>query len=218
MLGLAFHPNFLENGYFYVNYISEDPELKTVISRFTVNMTDSNIAQIDSELVILEIPQPSSNHNGGDIAFGPDSYLYIAMGDGSGGFDTYSNGQDLTTLHGNILRINIDTNSTYGNYDIPLDNPFNNNTENYREEIYAFGMRNPWRISFDRLTGKLWVGDVGQGQFEEVDIIQLGGNYGWPIMEGMHCLQPNCDTSNFELPVFEYGRDDGYDHFCMDIF
>lgn len=104
------------------------------------------------------------------------------MGDGGGGFDTYSNGQDLTTLLGTILRINIDINSTYGNYDIPPDNPFNNNTENYREEIYAYGMRNPWRISFDRLTGKLWVGDVGQGQFEEVDIIQSGGNYGWPIM------------------------------------
>ncbi len=211
LLGLAFHPNFSNNGYFYVNYISNDPVLQTVISRFTVDPLDSNVALIDSELVILTIPQPAQNHNGGDIAFGPDGYLYITLGDGGGSGDQYGNGQNLTTLLGSIVRINIDLNSSYGYYDIPLDNPYNNNTQNYREEIYASGMRNPWRMSFDRFTGELWVGDVGQNSYEEVDIVIAGGNYGWPVMEGFHCFSPSsgCNMIGLELPVHEYGRDIG---------
>ncbi|MFX1255433.1 MAG: PQQ-dependent sugar dehydrogenase [Promethearchaeota archaeon] len=210
LLGLAFHPNFTENGYFYVDYTKTNPR-RTVIARFTIDSVDPNQADEASELVLLEVEQPYSNHNGGQIAFGPEGYLYIALGDGGSAGDPLNNAQRRTTLLGSILRINVDTTSDGLNYAIPIDNPFSGNTEGYRKEIYAYGLRNPWRFSFDPVTGWLWTGDVGQDAWEEIDIIESGKNYGWKIMEGNHCYSPpvSCDTSGLELPIWEYGHNVG---------
>lgn len=210
LLGLAFHPDYESNGFFYINYTASNPD-RTVISRFTVSDTDPDKAVKDSELVILEFSQPYSNHNGGQVSFGPDGYLYIAVGDGGSGGDPQDHGQNLKTLLGTILRIDVDKNEGGKNYGIPSDNPFANNDEGYKEEIYAYGLRNPWRFSFDPETGWLWTGDVGQNKYEEIDIIESGGNYGWNIMEGFHCFEPSsdCDTSGLILPIVEYGRDEG---------
>jgi glucose/arabinose dehydrogenase len=210
LLGLAFHPNYKSNGYFYVNYTAANPN-RTVISRFKVSDANKNEANPNSEQVILEIPQPYGNHNGGQLAFGSDGYLYIAVGDGGSGGDPLGHGQNLTTMLGSILRIDIDNKANGKEYAIPADNPFAKNTNDYREEIYAYGLRNPWRFSFDKETGSLWTGDVGQDLYEEINIIVKGGNYGWNIMEGMHCFKPpaGCDTSGLILPVWEYGRKEG---------
>lgn len=210
LLGLAFHPNYQTNGYFYVNYTTSDPN-RTVIARFQVSPQNPDVADTDSELQILSFAQPFSNHNGGQLAFGPDGYLYIAVGDGGSGGDPDENAQNRSTLLGSILRIDIDNPSGSNNYGIPTDNPYASNDQNFREEIYAFGLRNPWRFSFDPETGQLWAGDVGQNSYEEIDIIESGGNYGWNIMEGMHCFEPSsdCDQSGLQMPVWEYGRDQG---------
>ncbi|MCF6157243.1 MAG: glucose sorbosone dehydrogenase [wastewater metagenome] len=207
LLGLAFHPHFKNNGCFYVNYTALNPR-RTVIARYRVSQTDPNTAVKDSEFIILQFLQPFSNHNGGQIAFGPDGFLYIATGDGGSGGDPHGNGQNRETLLGKILRIDVDNPSETRNYGIPADNPFTENTSGFREEIYAYGMRNPWRFSFDPETGMLWVADVGQWRFEEINIIQKGKNYGWNIMEGLHCFNPpmGCDTSGLELPLWEYER------------
>lgn len=204
LLGLAFHPNYAENGYFYVDYTADDPR-RTVIARYSVTI-DPNEADRDSEEILLEIEQPFPNHNGGQIAFGPDGYLYIALGDGGSAGDPMDNGQDRSTLLGSILRIDVDSKSEGLNYGIPDDNPFTENTEGYREEIYAYGLRNPWRFSFDPETGWLWAGDVGQNTMEEVDIIEKGKNYGWNIMEGNLCFSPpeGCNQTGLELPIWEY--------------
>lgn len=206
LLGFAFHPDFGVNGHFYVFYTPSAN--MAFISRFTVSQTNSNLADANSELVVLEIPQPETNHNGGQIAFGPDGYLYIAVGDGGGGGDPDGNSQNRSNLLGNILR--IDVNSTEGglNYAIPSDNPFINESS-FRSEIYAYGLRNPWRMSFDTLTGKLWTGDVGQNKIEEIDVIELGGNYGWNLFEGTDCFSGGCDNSNLIAPIFEYNQDNG---------
>lgn len=210
LLGLAFHPEYKTNGYFYVNYTASGPN-RTVISRFKVSSANANQADPSSELVILTFAQPYSNHNGGQVSFGPDGYLYIAVGDGGSGGDPHDNGQNRSTLLGTILR--IDVNKPEGNkpYGIPADNPFTKNTSGYREEIYAYGLRNPWRFSFDADNGRLWTGDVGQNAYEEVDIIEKGGNYGWNIMEGNHCFEARngCNRSGLKLPIHEYGRDEG---------
>ncbi|PZX49617.1 PQQ-dependent sugar dehydrogenase [Algoriphagus chordae] len=209
LLGLAFHPNYVSNGYFYVNYTAKNPD-RTVISRFTVSASNSNQADPTSELILLEYDQPYSNHNGGQIAFGPDGYLYIGVGDGGSGGDPKGHGQNRKTLLGNILRIDVNQTAGSNNYSIPSDNPFVNNTDGFREEIYAYGLRNPWRFSFDSATGQLWVGDVGQNKYEEIDIVVNGGNYGWNTMEGVHCFKPNdCDKTGLELPVWEYDRSNG---------
>lgn len=213
LLGLAFHPDYANNGYFYVNYTAANPN-RTVISRFQVSQLDSNIAEPDSETVLLEFAQPYSNHNGGQIAFGPnDGFLYIATGDGGSFGDPECNAQNRQTLLGAILRIDVDNTSSHGNYSIPIDNPYYNNTINYREEIYAYGLRNPWRFSFDPVTGWLWAGDVGQGQWEEIDLIVNGGNYGWSTFEGFHCYNSPwpcdtlpCDTTGLRMPVWEYSH------------
>jgi glucose/arabinose dehydrogenase len=170
------------------------------------------VADAASEFIILEFEQPFGNHNGGQIAFGPDSFLYIATGDGGSGGDPQGNGQSQATLLGKILRIDINTPSGGENYSIPGDNPFSNNTEGYREEIFAYGLRNPWRMTFDAAEGTLWAGDVGQNAFEEIDIIEKGSNYGWNVMEGNHCFQPSdgCDMTGLTLPVWEYGRSEGF--------
>jgi glucose/arabinose dehydrogenase len=156
----------------------------------------------------LEIAQPFPNHKGGQIAFGSDGYLYIGMGDGGSGGDPLGNGQNRSTLLGKILRIDVNAPSAGRNYDIPADNPFVDNTLGYREEIYAYGLRNPWRFSFDSATGKLWVGDVGQDWIEEIDVIEKGKNYGWNIMEGTLCYNPpsGCNETGLELPLYEYNH------------
>ena len=207
LLGLAFHPNYAANGYFYVDYVVDNPR-RTIVSRYTVSTSNPNQAQSDSELVLLEIAQPFTNHKGGQLAFGPDGYLYIAMGDGGSGGDPFGNGQNRAVLLGKILRIDVNTPSGGRNYGIPADNPFVGNTLGYREEIYAYGFRNPWRFSFDTLTGRLWVGDVGQSQREEIDIVEKGLNYGWNIMEGSLPYAGGSQVG-LELPVWEYGRDQG---------
>ncbi len=202
LLGLAFHPNYTVNGYFYIDYVANNP-LRTVISRFSVSAINPNQAQSSSEFVVLEINQPFSNHKGGQISFGTDGYLYIGMGDGGSEGDPLGNGQNRSTLLGKILRIDVNSASAGRNYAIPADNPFVGNSLGYREEIYAFGFRNPWRFSFDRLTGKLWVGDVGQDRLEEIDIVEKGKNYGWNIMEGT-LPYAGGNLTGLELPVWEY--------------
>lgn len=210
LLGLAFHPDYRNNGYFYVNYTASDPR-RTVISRFHVSADDPDEADPNSEQVILTFDQPFSNHNGGCLKFGPDGYLYIGVGDGGSEGDPGGNGQNLSTLLGKILRIDVDHPAGGRDYGIPPDNPFAANNSGYREEIYAYGLRNPWRFSFDPATGWLWAGDVGQDKYEEVDIIEKGKNYGWNIMEGNHCFSPpdSCDETGLTLPIWEYDHNDG---------
>jgi len=211
MLGLAFHPDYEVNGLFYVNYITDGP-LRNVISQFSVSGEDPNVADAESEVILLEIEQPHVFHNGGQLVFGPDDgYLYISLGDGGPAFGGEGRSQDLSNLFGTILRIDVDNPQGENNYDIPSDNPFFGNMSGFREEIYAYGLRNPWRISFDPVTGDLWTGDVGEGDLEEIDIVEKGKNYGWPIMEGTNCFDPpsGCDMSGLELPIWEYGHGRG---------
>ena len=206
LLGLAFDPQYADNGHLYVYYSASSPR-RSVVSRFSVSADGR--ADPGSERVLLEVAQPFANHNGGQIAFGPDGYLYIALGDGGSRGDPQENGQDLGTLLGSILRIDVSTVDSTGAYAVPSDNPFVGHS-GARPEIWAYGLRNPWRFSFDRATGDLWTADVGQNRFEEVDIIRPGLNYGWNIMEGVHCFKPSeCDRTGLEMPVAEYGREDG---------
>ncbi|MDF1842837.1 MAG: DUF1080 domain-containing protein [Rubripirellula sp.] len=199
LLGLAMHPNFKETGLFYVYYSHPDNK-RSIVSQFSVSKTDPNRADPDSEVVLMDIPQPFQNHNGGAIEFGPDGYLYIALGDGGFRNDPLSNGQNLGTLLGSILRIDVDHPSDGRNYGIPADNPFVDR-DGARPEIYAYGVRNPWRIAFDRETGKLWLSDVGQELWEEVLIVEKGGNYGWSIREGFHPFGEAEAVSSGQDPV-----------------
>ena len=210
LLGFDFHPEYETNGYLYVHYTAGGP-FRTVVSRFEVSASNPDSINEESEMILLELDQPYQNHNGGQIGFGPDGFLYIALGDGGSGGDPLNSGQDRSTLLGALLRIDVDNTEGDLNYAIPADNPFAGNEEGYREEIYAYGLRNPYRFSFDSETGELWVGDVGQSAREEIDVIEKGGNYGWNTMEGSLCYEPStgCDTSGLELPVFEYGRSEG---------
>ncbi|MCW8879387.1 MAG: PQQ-dependent sugar dehydrogenase [Kangiellaceae bacterium] len=202
LLGFAFHPNFAVNGEFYVSY--NDLNSNSVISRFTYSGTLP--VSLATEEIVLTLDQPATNHNGGHIGFGPDGYLYIGFGDGGGGGDPFGHGQNTQSLHSTILRIDVNNSDTYT---VPADNPFVNNA-NVLDEIYAYGLRNPWRWSFDQQNGDLWLGDVGQGAYEEVDIVAAGDNLGWPIMEGAHCYNANsCDQTGLVLPVAEYNHDNG---------
>ncbi|MGB5819423.1 MAG: PQQ-dependent sugar dehydrogenase [Saonia sp.] len=207
LLGMAFHPDFATNGFFYVCY---NPSTNlSVVSRFQVSSTDSNVADGTSELILLEIPQPFTNHNGGQLAFGPDGFLYIASGDGGSGGDPQGNAQNRANLLGAVLRIDVDRTENGLNYAIPTDNPFVDDV-NVRGEIFAYGLRNPWRMSFDIQTGLLWSGDVGQDRLEEINILESGNNYGWNILEGTECFESdNCDQTGLTLPVFEYNQDQG---------
>jgi glucose/arabinose dehydrogenase len=207
LLGLAFHPQFIANGYFFVNYTADTPR-RTVISRFRVSSSNPDSADAASEVVFLEIPQPFPNHNGGGLMFGDDGFLYIGLGDGGSAGDPANNGQDRTSLLGKILRIDVDVAAGGRNYSIPTTNPYFQSISGFREEIYAYGFRNPWRISFDPSRGWLWTGDVGQGAWEEIDVVESGGNYGWRIVEGNHCYNPpsNCNTAGLIAPVWEYGH------------
>lgn len=206
LLGLAFHPDYGANGRFFVDYTDTNGD--TVISELSVS-GDPDRADADSERVLLHIDQPYANHNGGNVIFGPDGYLYIGMGDGGSGGDPEGNGQDLSTLLGKLLRIDVDSGDPYG---IPQDNPFVDDTD-ARPEIFAYGLRNPWRYSFDAATGDLWIADVGQSEFEEVDHVgagRSGMNFGWNVMEGPNCFtEEGCDTSGLVLPVSGYSHEEG---------
>ena len=210
LLGLAFDPAYAENGSFFVYYSASNPR-RAVLSRFTVVPGNPLRADPASEKVLLEVPQPYSNHNGGQLAFGPDGYLYLGLGDGGAGGDPHSNGQDLGSLLGSLLRIDVsnDPGQPPG-YRIPPGNPFAGVPE-ARPEIWAYGLRNPWRFSFDRKTGDLWLADVGQNRREEINIIRKGRNYGWNIMEGSECFQLGspCAPAGMEPPLFEYGSGEG---------
>jgi glucose/arabinose dehydrogenase len=210
LLGLAFDPGFSTNGFFYVNYTAPNP-LRTVIARYHASASTPDKADSSSAFVILEIAQPFSNHNGGMIAFGPDGYLYVGMGDGGSADDPGNRAQDLTQMLGKMLRIDVRDTTATRHYRIPPDNPYAGNGAGQREEIWAYGLRNPWRWSFDRPTGGLWCGDVGQGAREEIDRIVRGGNYGWKIMEGMICRPGggSCDTTGLIKPLVDYGHDLG---------
>ena len=209
LLGLAFDPDYKDNGRFYVYYSASNPR-RSVISRFKAHSQDPDIAEEGSELIILEILQPHGNHNGGDLQFGPDGHLYISLGDGGAGGDPHGNGQNRRTLLGSILRIDVSEPSQQDPYAVPPDNPFVG-IPDFRPEIWAYGLRNPWRISIDAATGLLWAGDVGQSRWEEIDLIEKGRNYGWNIMEGGSCFAPraNCDTTGLHLPLVEYSSDQG---------
>jgi len=207
LLGLAFHPNYSRNGYFFVNY-SEKVNGATRIERYRVSK-DSNRADPASAQLVLRVEQPYSNHNGGHILFGPDGMLYVAMGDGGAGGDPKGHGQNRATLHGALLRIDIDSDTPYA---IPTDNPFIGDVGG-RDEIWAWGLRNPWRISFDGVAGLLYVADVGQDDWEEVTIVPAavgGHNYGWNLMEGNHCFtEPSCDSTGLTTPDYVYSHDEG---------
>lgn len=206
-LGLAFDPHFAENGHFYVNYVADNP-LRTIIAQWSVSPNNSNESDINSQKILLEIPRLSESHAGGQLAFGQDGFLYIALGDGNPFGDLTDNAQNRSSLQGKILRIDVNNPSLGRNYGIPKDNPFTGNTAGFKEEIYAYGFRNPWRFSFDLNTGKLWVGDVGQDRMEEIDIVENGKNYGWNLMEGS---LPNSSGNQTGLvsPIWTYGRDQG---------
>jgi glucose/arabinose dehydrogenase len=205
LLGFAFAPDFRQSGTFYVNYTAGNPR-RTVISRFS---SDGRTADPASETVVLEVAQPFSNHNGGQIAFGPGGYLYIAFGDGGSSRDPMGNGQNLGALLGKILRIDVSGTEGGRAYRIPADNPFVGQS-GARGEVWAYGFRNPWRFSFDLDTDELWAGDVGQNAREEVDLVAKGGNYGWAIMEGAQCLSgSNCDRTGLIPPVIDYATANG---------
>jgi glucose/arabinose dehydrogenase len=213
LLGLAFHPDYRRNGRFFVYYSApandRDSDHRSVVAEYKVS-ADPDVADGNSEYVIMSFSQPESNHNGGQIEFGPDGYLYIGSGDGGGAGDEHGetgNGQDLSTFLGKILRINVNGTRPYS---VPADNPFVK-TKGAKPEIWAYGLRNPWRFSFDRANGRLFCADVGQHKWEEIDIIKKGGNYGWRIMEGNHCYNPEsgCNQSRLGLPIAEYDHDKG---------
>jgi|GEM_PF-331209 len=203
LLGLAFHPRYPTVPRAFLSYTArENGRLVSRVSRMEVD--GAGDLRPDTERVLLRVPQPADNHNGGHIAFGPDGYLYIGLGDGGGANDPFGTGQDPNSLLATLLRIDVDRGATYA---IPADNPFASGGG--RPEIYAWGLRNPWRFSFDVVTGDLWLGDVGQDRREEINVIERGGNYGWSLREGSLCNRAGCDRGDLIDPVLEYGRDAG---------
>lgn len=209
LLGIAFHPQFGSNGRFFVDY-TRRPDGATVIAEYHVSAANPNVADT-AETVLLTIAQPFANHNGGMIEFGPDDFLYIAMGDGGSGNDPGNRAQNINDLLGKMLRIDVDTPNGPVPYSSPPSNPFFGSTPG-RDEIFALGLRNPWRFSFDRGTGNLFLGDVGQGAWEEINLVTNGGNYGWRVFEGFHCtgLDPGlCGASGFTAPIAEYAHSFG---------
>lgn len=214
LLGLAFHPNYANNGFFYVNYINTSGN--TVISRFS--RISENTADPNSELILLTYNQPFSNHNGGDMAFGPDGYLYISSGDGGSGGDPQNNSQTLTSLLGKLLRIDVDNPSNGNNYGIPSTNPFVGNPSG-ANEIWAYGLRNPWKFSFDNTTNEIWIADVGQNQIEEINVININTaspNFGWRCYEGnAPFLTSGCPPQNLlTFPIATYSHSGGANFRC----
>ena len=212
LLGLAFHPRYAENGRFFVYYSQQTPK-RSVISEFQVADGDPMKADMESERVLLEVPQPFWNHNSGQLHFGFDDLLYIALGDGGRANDPFNNAQDLSTLLGTIVRIDVDTRDPGLPYGIPKDNPFIGKGDDVRPEIFAWGLRNPWGLHFELGSDRLWCADVGQNKFEEINLIVKGGNYGWNYREGLHAFDLKGEEapagSSFIDPVHEYGRKDG---------
>lgn len=206
LLGLAFHPDYAVNGHFYVNYSDRDGN--TRVERFSTSV-DPDRADPASAKLVIGIDQPYANHNGGMIAFGPDGMLYVGMGDGGSANDPHGNGQNRTTLLGAMLRLDVDGGDPYA---VPDDNPFAGQAD-ARGEIWALGLRNPWRFSFERGGTRLYIADVGQNAWEEIDIVdasQAGLNFGWNVMEGTHCFgSATCDQAGLTLPAVEYGHDQG---------
>lgn len=228
LLGLAFHPGFATNGLFYVYYNQKDGEdakslkfpFRSVISEFKVSATDPDQADMKSERILLEVPQPFWNHKGGELCFGPDGFLYLGLGDGGSGGDPQRNGQNTATLLAKMVRLDVNTRAVAGSgtnqvtlpYGIPRDNPFAGaaaaGDQSVRPEIYAYGLRNPWRFSFDRQNGALWVGDVGQDLWEEIDLVAKGDNCGWNAREGAHDFKPGPAGAKYNEPVMEYPHRD----------
>ncbi len=213
LLGLAFHPHYAENGEFFVYYTGaydDQRDRRSVISRFHVDKDNPNRADPTSEEILLVIPDKFWNHNGGTLVFGPDGFLYIGLGDGGDARDPFKNGQNLNELWGKILRIDVDHKDEGLAYAIPKDNPFAGQPDK-RGEIWCYGIRNVWRIAFDRETGDLWAGEVGQDTWEEIDIIRRGGNYGWNLREAMHPFGPEGVEARPDLiePIWEYHHDVG---------
>jgi len=208
LLGLAFHPNYRQNGWFYVYYTNVSGDIRVV--RLTVSADPSVADPATGDTVLAVVHQPNTNHNGGMLLFGPDGYLYAGLGDGGGGGDPSGNGQNRAVLLGKILRLDVDHGSPYI---IPATNPFASDP-NARGEVWDYGVRNPWRFSFDRANGDLYIADVGQNLYEEVDVEPSGGrggvNYGWNVMEGLHCYNASsCNMTGLTLPVLEYSHADG---------
>lgn len=208
LLGISFHPDYLKNKKFYLYYSTSSDkkgsEHKSRISEFTMKNSGSEI--LNTEKIIMEIEQPESNHNGGSLLFGKDEFLYIGTGDGGGAGDRHGkigNSQDLSNLLGKVLRIDVNKGNPYS---IPDSNPV---LQGKKTEIYAYGLRNPWKVSMDRVTGEIFIGDVGQDKFEEIDILAKGANYGWRIKEGNHCFEKNCSDAGLTPPIHEYSREKG---------
>ncbi len=226
LLSIAFHPGFATNHLFYVYYNQKNPDdqhtqplnfpYRSVISEFKVSATNADQADLTSERILLQVQQPFGNHKGGELLFGPDGYLYLGLGDGGAADDPFNSGQNVATLLAKMLRIDVNTRTAHAfgdshrvlEYGIPRDNPFvhepNMGERGARREIYALGLRNPWRYSFDRDTGDLWIGDVGQDLWEEVDLGVKGGNYGWNVREGAHHFKPGPPGAQYLEPVMEY--------------
>lgn len=225
LLGVAFHPDYAENGRFYVHYTTYPAAPggphRTIIARFTRDVEGADEVDPATEEVLIELDQPDRWHNGGQVRFGPPEgpggrrYLYLSLGDGGGVWDPFAQGQDPTTLLGTVLRIDVDASAGDLPYVIPSDNPFVGNDQGWREEIFAYGLRNPWRFSFDFETERLWLGDVGQNTIEEVNLIVAGGNFGWPVKEGTLCGrppqpgEPQCTDPGLIDPVWEYTHAQG---------
>ncbi|HEY3913048.1 MAG TPA: PQQ-dependent sugar dehydrogenase [Verrucomicrobiae bacterium] len=215
LLSLAFHPGFKTNGLFYIFYCQQNPRC-TILSEMKISADDPDRADTNTERKLLEIPQPSDVHKAGLASFGPDGFLYLSVGDGGGQNDELGAAQNTSTVRGKILRIDVNTRITlkaHGGtatlaYGIPSDNPFFNESDfwenSVRKEIWAYGLRNPWRYSWDPETGKIWAGDVGQDKWEEVDLIVKGGNYGWGVREGAHYFKPGPESARYIDPVMEY--------------
>ena len=216
LLGFTFDNQFMDNRFFYVYYSASNPR-RSVISRFTAEADNLLKAIPGSEKILLEVEQPYSNHNGGHLQFGLDGFLYIGLGDGGSAGDPLNNGQNPSTLLGSILRVNVHPENADTSYTVPLDNPFANSVEGFRGEIWAYGLRNPWKFSFDSELGTLWAADVGQNKYEEINLIVRGGNYGWNEMEGSSCYNnfweiiqnEDCPKEEFVQPIFTYPHDSG---------
>jgi glucose/arabinose dehydrogenase len=211
LLGIAFHPQYISNGKIYLNYtINEKGQDTSRVSEWVVSApADLLHASLGSERILMQVAQPYANHNAGQLAFGPDGMLYIGWGDGGFKDDPKLNGQNPRTFLGSMLRIDVKPDASGRPYSIPADNPYVASA-NYAPEVFAYGFRNPWRYSFDP-AGRLIVADVGQDLWEEIDVVEKGGNYGWNVREGMHCFEPRegCATSGFHDPIYEYGRKEG---------